>query len=169
MILELMRRSISYANTKNCLEIKSAFAPKGSKGFIYVEAYLLRDVQKVSLYFPSLRKGVGEEKLVPMNNMRDVLRRKTETKNRKYWCDRDHVQKKSKKRAKNTKPGEMDLKTVVFCHKSLLISGFQQNVKNIRLWEVNYSDQMTAFAWDETFTDRTVFKRSNSVSSSHFF
>lgn len=96
MIIEFVKQSIGYANSNEPLQIHSAFAPKGVKGFIYVEANRLWDIQNVTLHLPALRKGFQKEELMPINAITDALRTKPDE-TREVWCDLNRDEKSRKR------------------------------------------------------------------------
>lgn len=58
----------------NPLVIKSAVAPKGIKGFIYIEAYKQVHVKAAIENVNNLKLGFWKQEMVPLNEMVDVLR-----------------------------------------------------------------------------------------------
>ncbi|XP_014204352.1 transcription elongation factor SPT5-like [Copidosoma floridanum] len=74
-VLLLMRKFLSYQYSDNPLVIKSAIAPKGIKGYIYVEAYKQIHVKAAIENITNLRMSYwGQIKMVPIKEMTDVLR-----------------------------------------------------------------------------------------------
>lgn len=73
-ILLLMRKFLTYANTDNPLQIKSIVAPKGVKGYIYIEAFKQTHVKAAIENVGNLRMGVWKQEMVPIKEMTDVLK-----------------------------------------------------------------------------------------------
>ncbi|XP_001600437.1 transcription elongation factor SPT5-like [Nasonia vitripennis] len=73
-VLLLMRKFLTYQYTNSPLVIKSAVAPKGIKGFIYIEAYKQVHVKAAIENVNNLKLGFWKQQMVPLNEMVDVLR-----------------------------------------------------------------------------------------------
>ena len=72
--LLLMRKFIAYSRSAEPLQIKSVIAPEGVKGYIYVESYKQCHVKQLIDGVSSLRIGLRNQTMVPINQMTDVLR-----------------------------------------------------------------------------------------------
>lgn len=72
--LLLMRKFLTYQNTKEPLMIKSVVAPEGVKGYIYIEAYKQPHVKAAIDKVGHLRMGQYQQQMVPIKEMTDVLR-----------------------------------------------------------------------------------------------
>ncbi|XP_036610159.1 transcription elongation factor SPT5-like [Trichosurus vulpecula] len=72
--LTLMRKFMVSQFTNSPLQIKSVVAPEYLKGYIYVEAYKPSHVVEAMEGVASLRQGCQHQKLVPMQEMTDVLK-----------------------------------------------------------------------------------------------
>ena len=72
--LLLMRKSLAFSNTDNPLQIKSVVVPEYAKGFIYVEAFKVSHVIKAIENIGSLKYGIWQIPMVPINEMTDVLK-----------------------------------------------------------------------------------------------
>uniref|UniRef100_T1IQH2 Transcription elongation factor SPT5 n=1 Tax=Strigamia maritima TaxID=126957 RepID=T1IQH2_STRMM len=70
----LMRKMIAYQTTDEPLQIKSAIAVEGVKGYIYVEAFKQTHVKQAIHGVSSLRPGQWSQQMVPIKEMVDVLR-----------------------------------------------------------------------------------------------
>lgn len=73
-VLLLMRKFLTYANTDEPLQIKSVVAPKGVKGYIYVEAFKQTHVKAAITNVGNLRMGIWKQEMVPIKEMTDVLK-----------------------------------------------------------------------------------------------
>ena len=75
-VLQLMRKYIAYkANNPNeQLLIKSAVAPEGIKGYIYIEAFKQTHVKQAINGVSNLKMGQWKQTMVPITEMTDVLR-----------------------------------------------------------------------------------------------
>lgn len=73
-VLLLMRKFLTYANTDEPLQIKSVVAPKGVKGYIYVEAFKQTHVKAAINNVGNLRMGIWKQEMVPIKEMTDVLK-----------------------------------------------------------------------------------------------
>ncbi|KAL7286586.1 hypothetical protein TKK_0019213 [Trichogramma kaykai] len=73
-ILLLHRKYLTFEDTDEALKIKSAVAPRGIKGFIYVEAYKQVHVKAAIENISTLKIGYWQQKMVPIKEMTDVLR-----------------------------------------------------------------------------------------------
>ncbi|XP_057297763.1 transcription elongation factor SPT5-like [Hydractinia symbiolongicarpus] len=74
VVFALMRKSITFQNSETPLQIKSAIAVEGLKGYIYVEAYKQSHVKAAIEGFGALRYGLWSQQMVPINEMPDVLK-----------------------------------------------------------------------------------------------
>lgn len=74
VVFALMRKYLSLENSETPLQIKSAIAVEGLKGYIYVEAYKQTHVKAAIEGFGALRYGLWSQQLVPLNEMVDVLK-----------------------------------------------------------------------------------------------
>jgi len=70
----LMRKYISLSSGETPLQIKSAIAVEGLKGYIYVEAFKQSHVKQAIEGFGALRIGIWTQQMVPINEMPDVLK-----------------------------------------------------------------------------------------------
>lgn len=73
-VLQIMRKFIAYANTDEPLLIKSAIAPEGIKGYIYIEAFKQTHIKHAITGIGNLRTGIYKQTMVPINEMTDVLK-----------------------------------------------------------------------------------------------
>lgn len=73
-VLQLMRKSIAYANNNEPLQIKSVIAPEGIKGYVYIEAYKQTHVKNAIEGIGNLKVGLYKQQMVPITEMTDVLR-----------------------------------------------------------------------------------------------
>jgi len=73
-VLILMRKCISLQYTDNPLQIKSAIAVEGLKGYIYVEAFKQQHVKQAIEDIGNLRIGRWQQLMVPIREMTDVMR-----------------------------------------------------------------------------------------------
>lgn len=73
-VLLLMRKFLTYANTDEPLQIKSVVAPKGVKGYIYIEAFKQTHVKSTINNVGNLRMGIWKQEMVPIKEMTDVLK-----------------------------------------------------------------------------------------------
>jgi len=75
-VLQLMRKFIAYksSTTNEPLLIKSAVAPEGIKGYIYIEAFKQTHVKQAIDGVSNLRVGQWKQTMVPITEMTDVLR-----------------------------------------------------------------------------------------------
>jgi len=74
VVFALMRKYITFENSETPLQIKSAIAVEGLKGYIYVEAYKQSHVKAAIEGFGALRMGIWTQQMVPINEMPDVLK-----------------------------------------------------------------------------------------------
>lgn len=73
-VLALMRKFIAYQYSDTPLQIKSAFAKEGLKGYIYVEAFKQTHVKQAIEGINALRLSQYKQQLVPIGEMTEVLR-----------------------------------------------------------------------------------------------
>jgi transcription elongation factor SPT5 len=73
-VLLIMRKFLTYANTDEPLQIKSVVAPKGVKGYIYIEAFKQTHVKAAINNIGNLRMGIWKQEMVPIKEMTDVLK-----------------------------------------------------------------------------------------------
>lgn len=73
-VLALMNKFIAYQYSDTPLQIKSAFAKEGLKGYIYVEAFKQTHVKTAIEGINALRLSTYKQQLVPINEMTEVLR-----------------------------------------------------------------------------------------------
>uniref|UniRef100_A0A5K3FUP0 Transcription elongation factor SPT5 n=1 Tax=Mesocestoides corti TaxID=53468 RepID=A0A5K3FUP0_MESCO len=78
-VLVLMRKFIAYQLSDTPLQIKSAFAKEGLKGYIYIEAFKQTHVKQAIEGINALSRAQFEQKLVPISEMTDVMRVVKET------------------------------------------------------------------------------------------
>lgn len=74
IVLALMRKFIAYQASDTPLQIKSAFAKEGLKGYIYIEAFKQTHVKQAIEGISALSRAQFQQKLVPINEMIDVMR-----------------------------------------------------------------------------------------------
>jgi len=74
VVFALMRKAITMENTESPLQIKSAVAVEGLKGYIYIEAFKQSHVKHAIEGFGALRLGKWTQQMVPINEMVDVLK-----------------------------------------------------------------------------------------------
>ncbi|XP_064385499.1 transcription elongation factor SPT5-like isoform X2 [Halichondria panicea] len=72
--MTLMRKCISLMSTENPLQIKSAVAVEGLKGYIYIEAFKQQHVKQAIEDIGNLKIGKWQQLMVPIKEMTDVLR-----------------------------------------------------------------------------------------------
>lgn len=77
-VLALMRKFFAL-QTKKPLQIKSAFAKEGLKGYIYIEAFKQTHVKQAIEGISALARAAYEQRLVPISEMIDVMRVVKET------------------------------------------------------------------------------------------
>jgi len=73
-VIALMRKALALENTENAIQIKSAVAPEGLKGYIYIEAYKQTHLKNAIEGFGALKMGVWKQQMVPISEMADVLK-----------------------------------------------------------------------------------------------
>lgn len=73
-VLQLMRKFIAHQNSDQPMEFKSAVAPEGIKGYIYIEAYKQAHVKQAIEGIGSLKIGMYKQHMIPIKEMTDVLR-----------------------------------------------------------------------------------------------
>lgn len=73
-VLQLMRKVIAFRSTEEPLLIKSAVAPEGIKGVIYIEAFKQTHVKHAINGISNLRLGQWKQTMIPLGEMTDVLR-----------------------------------------------------------------------------------------------
>ncbi|VDP94227.1 unnamed protein product [Echinostoma caproni] len=73
-ILALMNKFIAYQYSDTPLQIKSAFAKEGLKGYIYVEAFKQTHVKQAIEGISALRLSTYKQQLVPISEMTEVFR-----------------------------------------------------------------------------------------------
>ncbi|XP_031557165.1 transcription elongation factor SPT5-like [Actinia tenebrosa] len=73
-VIGLMRKAIAQQFTDEPLQIKSAIAVEGLKGYIYIEAYKQTHVKQAIEGFGTLRLGKWQQQMVPIKEMTDVLK-----------------------------------------------------------------------------------------------
>ncbi|XP_068702308.1 transcription elongation factor SPT5-like [Montipora capricornis] len=73
-VIGLMRKAISLQFTDEPLQIKSAVAVEGLKGYIYIEAYKQTHVKQAIEGFGTLRLGKWQQMMVPIKEMTDVMK-----------------------------------------------------------------------------------------------
>ncbi|XP_065653569.1 transcription elongation factor SPT5-like [Hydra vulgaris] len=73
-VFALMRKFITLQSSETPLQIKSAIAVEGLKGYIYIEAYKQTHVKAAIEGFGALRLGIWKQQMVPINEMADVLK-----------------------------------------------------------------------------------------------
>ncbi|XP_015766127.1 PREDICTED: transcription elongation factor SPT5-like [Acropora digitifera] len=73
-VIGLMRKAISQQFTDEPLQIKSAVAVEGLKGYIYIEAYKQTHVKQAIEGFGTLRLGKWQQMMVPIKEMTDVMK-----------------------------------------------------------------------------------------------
>ncbi|OON21811.1 Supt5 repeat protein, partial [Opisthorchis viverrini] len=73
-VLALMRKFIAYQYSDTPLQIKSAFAKEGLKGYIYVEAFKQTHVKQAIEGITALRLSQYKQQLVPISEMTEVMR-----------------------------------------------------------------------------------------------
>ena len=75
-VLQLMRKFIAFENSDKVepLLIKSAIAPEGVKGFIYIEAFKQTHVQRAIENIGALKMGQWNQKMISLKEMTDVLK-----------------------------------------------------------------------------------------------
>ncbi|CAH8566728.1 unnamed protein product [Heterobilharzia americana] len=78
-VLALMRKFIAYQFSDTPLQIKSAFAKEGLKGYIYVEAFKQTHVKQAIEGITALRLSTYKQQLVPIEEMTEVVRVVKET------------------------------------------------------------------------------------------
>nr|CAH8858099.1 unnamed protein product [Trichobilharzia regenti] len=78
-VLALMRKFIAYQFSDTPLQIKSAFAKEGLKGYIYVEAFKQTHVKQAIEGITALRLSTYKQHLVPIEEMTEVVRVVKET------------------------------------------------------------------------------------------
>ncbi|KAK4470075.1 hypothetical protein MN116_006539 [Schistosoma mekongi] len=78
-VLALMRKFIAYQFSDSPLQIKSAFAKEGLKGYIYVEAFKQTHVKQAIDGITALRLSMYKQQLVPIEEMTEVVRVVKET------------------------------------------------------------------------------------------
>ncbi|VDP39622.1 unnamed protein product [Schistosoma margrebowiei] len=78
-VLALMRKFIAYQFSDTPLQIKSAFAKEGLKGYIYVEAFKQTHVKQAIDGITALRLSMYKQQLVPIEEMTEVVRVVKET------------------------------------------------------------------------------------------
>ncbi|CAH8527312.1 unnamed protein product [Schistosoma turkestanicum] len=78
-VLALMRKFIAYQFSDTPLQIKSAFAKEGLKGYIYVEAFKQTHVKQAIDGITALRLSTYKQQLVPIEEMTEVVRVVKET------------------------------------------------------------------------------------------
>ncbi|KAL5112988.1 Transcription elongation factor SPT5 [Taenia crassiceps] len=72
-VLSLMRKFLAFQLSDTPLQIKSVFAKEGLKGHIYIEAFKQTHVKQALEGISALSRAQFEQKLVPINEMIDVL------------------------------------------------------------------------------------------------
>ncbi|VDL95734.1 unnamed protein product, partial [Schistocephalus solidus] len=78
-VLALMRKFIAYQLSDTPLQIKSAFAKEGLKGYIYIEAFKQTHVKQAIEGIGALSRSRFQQTLVPIKEMTDVMRVVKET------------------------------------------------------------------------------------------
>lgn len=73
-VIGLMRKAIAQQFTDEPLQIKSAVAVEGLKGYIYIEAYKQTHVKQAIEGFGTLRLGKWSQMMVPIREMTDVMK-----------------------------------------------------------------------------------------------
>ncbi|XP_048581601.1 transcription elongation factor SPT5 isoform X2 [Nematostella vectensis] len=73
-VIGLMRKALAQQFTDEPLQIKSAIAVEGLKGYIYIEAFKQTHVKQAIEGFGTLRLGKWQQKMVPITEMTDVLK-----------------------------------------------------------------------------------------------
>ena len=73
-VLQLMRKYIAFKSSEEPLLIKSAVAPEGIKGYVYIEAFKQTHVKQAINGISNLRLGQWKQTMVPITEMTDVLR-----------------------------------------------------------------------------------------------
>ncbi|XP_078367088.1 LOW QUALITY PROTEIN: transcription elongation factor SPT5-like [Oculina patagonica] len=73
-VIGLMRKAIAQQFTDDPLQIKSAVAVEGLKGYIYIEAYKQTHVKQAIEGFGTLRLGKWQQMMVPIKEMTDVMK-----------------------------------------------------------------------------------------------
>ncbi|KAF8568390.1 hypothetical protein P879_04347 [Paragonimus westermani] len=74
VVLALMRKFIAYQFSDTPLQIKSAFAKEGLKGYIYIEAFKQTHVKQAIEGMTALRLSRYKQQLVPIGEMTEVMR-----------------------------------------------------------------------------------------------
>jgi transcription elongation factor SPT5 len=72
--MQLLRKHIAYRNTDKPLQIISALTIDTLKGYIYVESFKQTYVKEAISNMASLRGGIVNQHMVPINEMTDVLK-----------------------------------------------------------------------------------------------
>lgn len=78
-VLSLMRKFLAFKLSDNPLQIKSVFAKEGLKGYIYIEAFKQTHVKQAIEGISALSRAQFEQKLVPIDEMIDVMKVVKET------------------------------------------------------------------------------------------
>ncbi|XP_065901538.1 transcription elongation factor SPT5-like [Dysidea avara] len=73
-VMLLMRKYITLMHTDNPLQIKSAVAVEGLKGYVYIEAYKQTHVKQAIENIGNLAMGKWQQLMVPIKEMVDVLK-----------------------------------------------------------------------------------------------
>ncbi|XP_046859961.1 transcription elongation factor SPT5-like [Xenia sp. Carnegie-2017] len=72
-VIAMMRKAITQQFTDEPLQVKSAIAVEGLKGYIYIEAYKQTHVKQAIEGIGTLKIGQWNQKMVPVQEMTDVL------------------------------------------------------------------------------------------------
>ncbi|XP_028399581.1 transcription elongation factor SPT5-like [Dendronephthya gigantea] len=72
-VIAMMRKALSQQFTDEPLQVKSAIAVEGLKGYIYIEAYKQTHVKQAIEGIGTLKIGQWNQKMVPVKEMTDVL------------------------------------------------------------------------------------------------
>lgn len=73
-VLQLMRKFIAFKSSEEPLLIKSAVAPEGIKGYVYIEAFKQTHLKQAINGIGNLKLGQWKQQMVPVAEMTDVLR-----------------------------------------------------------------------------------------------
>ncbi|CAK9291026.1 unnamed protein product [Gordionus sp. m RMFG-2023] len=73
-VVQLMRKFIAYQFTDEPLQITSVICKEGLKGYIYIESFKQSQVKQAIKGMGNLRAAQYQQKMVPINEMVDVLK-----------------------------------------------------------------------------------------------